>query len=107
LNENNVRENNMDYLKKETFDNDLLFPKEDLIKPNNKRGFKYYEDSNVLPPNPPDSELFKGQDVFYDVDLNKIKENMTKGNTFAQNLPKDEFAEHEEYMRIMRQYFED
>lgn len=44
LNENNARENNMNHLDQfERFDNDLIFPSVDPIKPNNKRGFKYFE----------------------------------------------------------------
>ncbi|EGR32225.1 hypothetical protein IMG5_091730 [Ichthyophthirius multifiliis] len=106
LNQNNIRENNMEYLKKEHFDNDLLFPKVDLIKPNNKKTFKYYEETNILPPNPPDSLLFQEEDKFYDVDLNKVRENMKKAHNFAQNMKKDEFAEHEEFMKIMHEFYE-
>jgi len=44
INDKNARENNMDYLTPfENFDNDLIFPSADPIKPNNKKGFKYYE----------------------------------------------------------------
>ncbi|KAL4460483.1 hypothetical protein ABPG74_000234 [Tetrahymena malaccensis] len=107
INENNARENNMDYLyQNENFDNDLIFPSVDPIKPNNKKGFKYYEPIDHKPDNPPDKELFKEEWQFYDYDLNKIRENMTKGGDFSNKMQKDIFAEHEEFMRIMREYYD-
>lgn len=44
INENNARENTMDYLNiNEKFDNDLIFPSDELTKRNTQRGYKYHE----------------------------------------------------------------
>jgi hypothetical protein len=50
--------------------------------------------------------LFPEKWQYYDVDLNKVKENMKKGTDFAENLKLDEFKEHEEFMSLMHNYFE-
>lgn len=89
---------------KEHFENDLLFVNMEAVKPKVK-GFKYHEPTDVKPEHIPDKELFKEEHKFYDVDMNVVKENTKKGHDFSQKMGFDEFQEHEEFMRMIRDYY--
>lgn len=64
----------MDYLKKETYDNEDLNPNLEAIKPQIKGNVKLHEPTEHYPVNPPESELVKEQWQFYDVNLDTVKE---------------------------------
>ena len=81
-----------------------LYPNFNVNKPN-KLVFKYYQPTVQKPANIPDSEANPGRWVFYDVDLDVVREELAK-NIFmgAKNETKEEFAEREEFQRLLEEH---
>ncbi|KRW99078.1 hypothetical protein PPERSA_07331 [Pseudocohnilembus persalinus] len=107
LNEKNDRENKMEHLKQfENFDNEDLNPNIEAIKPNIKGNVKLHEPSDVQPQHPSDNMLFPEKWQFYDGNLDSIKEKIGQPISFAGNKDRDEFLEHEDFMNLMKAYFD-
>ncbi len=62
---------------KEQFNNDNINPNLEAIKPKIKT-FLYKDPLEIYPDFPPDKFLYPEQYKFYDYDINKVREDMTK-----------------------------
>ena len=81
-----------------------LYPNYNVDKPN-KLVFKYYQPTEHRPANIPDREANPGRWVFYDVDLDVVREELAK-NVFlgAKDETREEFAEREEFQRLLEEH---
>ena len=74
-----------------------LYPNYNVNKPN-KLVFKYYQPTEQKPAHIPDSEANPGRWVFYDVDLDVVREELAKNIYMgAKDEKREEFAEREEF----------
>ena len=81
-----------------------MYPNYNVNKPN-KLVFKYYQPTEQRPAHIPDSEANPGRWVFYDVDLDVVREELAK-NVYmgAKDETREEFAEREEFQRLLEEH---
>ena len=81
-----------------------LNPNYNFTKPN-KLVFKYYKPYDKKPPNIPASEADPGRWVFYDVDLDAVRAELAQNIYMgAKNETREEFAEREEFQRLLEEH---
>ena len=81
-----------------------LNPNYNVTKPN-KLVFKYYKPTEHAPPNMPMGEANPGRWVFYDVDLDAVRAELaTNVYLGAKDETREEFAEREEFQRLLEEH---
>jgi hypothetical protein len=74
------------------YEGDNLFLEPDKPK-KNRLTFKYYKKTEHFPANIPDKVLNPGTWVYYDVDLDAVKEQLAKDYYFSGRMDPEEFKQ--------------
>jgi hypothetical protein len=76
-------------------------PHFDYNKPN-KMVFQYHEPSQGLEPaHTPDKKLYPGRWMYYDFDLDAVREEVAKDISFARNLSINDFKDREDFYFLL------